>query len=126
MINQKKEALLGKLRELNFTPLNSGESVGEELSSSTGFDYLLRAPLWNLTQERIEQMKEKHNKKRCSPHPFLSRAHVGNSHSRAYSDSKRVEVEILHRRQPTDIWQDELRELGDFFHDQAKKDARRH
>jgi hypothetical protein len=87
VINQKKEALLGKLRELNFTPLNSGESVGEEPSSSTGFDYLLRAPLWNLTQERIEQMKEKHTKKRCSPHPFLSRAYVGNGHSRAYSDS---------------------------------------
>jgi hypothetical protein len=37
-----------------------------------------------------------------------------------------VEVEILHRRQPTDIWQEELRELGDYFHDLAKKDARRH
>jgi hypothetical protein len=80
VINQKKEALLGKLRELNFTPLNSGESVGEEPSSSTGFDYLLRAPLWNLTQERIEQMKEKHNKKRFSPQisSLPSSAHVGN------------------------------------------------
>jgi hypothetical protein len=66
VINQKKEALLGKLRELGFTPMSSTEEdVGDEAPSTIAdFDYLLRAPLWNLTQERIEQMKEKHNKKR--------------------------------------------------------------
>jgi len=65
VINQQKEALVGKLVELGFPAISTTSQGAVEESPNASFDYLLRAPLWNLTQERIEQALAKHKKKMC-------------------------------------------------------------
>jgi hypothetical protein len=82
---------------------NDAEDVEQAAPTTTtttnaGYDYLLRAPLWNLTRERIEQLREKHKKKRS-------------------------ELDALQKKQPTDIWHDELSQLGDFLVHQAKRSS---
>ncbi len=96
VVNQKKDALLAKLKALGFANMmaeasNKEESQeGSELSGLAGYGYLLKAPLWNLTEEKIGQLHDKFEKRKKEQAQLLS-------------------------KQPADMWKDEIQELGDHW-----------
>jgi DNA topoisomerase-2 len=77
---QKKSVLEEKLNELGFPILSSGSSKTEN------YDYLLGMELWNLTYEKVEELKKKHREKQS-------------------------EYDALKNKTPEDMWLEELQQL---------------
>ncbi|KAJ3046795.1 DNA topoisomerase 2 [Rhizophlyctis rosea] len=92
--NRKKADVIEELKERRYVAIEKGKEgdavedaalveEGEGDSTKHGYDYLLSMPIWNLTKEKVEKLKEDR-------------------------DKKLEELEILKATSPKDLWREDL------------------
>lgn len=113
---KKKAALVTELSKLNFKPIpkvvdakkqGEDEAVVEEdnddenaEAGANDFDYLLGMAIWSLTQERVEKLLKQ----------------IGD---------KEVEIDVLIKKSPKDLWETDLDELTEEWNEQLQVEATR-
>jgi DNA topoisomerase-2 len=73
-LQSRKYASFKKPSEAKSADLLDAEADNESAESGHGYDYLLSMPIWNLTQEKVQQLEKERNEKQAQLDELLSTA----------------------------------------------------
>ncbi|KAI8914509.1 DNA topoisomerase [Gorgonomyces haynaldii] len=103
--NRKKKELLEELKEKKYKPIHKNRDRFEEVEEDEdetdhGYDYLLTMPIWNLTMEKVEQLKKEKQQKEQQVRDLISKTPL---------DLWRTDLEAFLAK--WDVFEEELRKL---------------